>query len=472
MELQKLSIDRSGAGSGAGRRRRRNPWWGRLIALAVVAALLWIFRAPLLARLDRWRLPTVEVVAVVRTTAMARASASGAAANGYVVARRRAALSADTPGRVVELNVEEGSVVQRGDVVARLFADEYEAALRRADADLAAGGNAVGAAQARVESAETRLAESRAGVTGAEASRDEAAAGLGLAELEAGRATELLAKGVDTRERSERADAELAQARARLAAAESTVVSRQKAVASAESEVEVARADRAQSQSSLASLTAGRDLAAATLDKTIVRAPFDGVIVLKDAEVGEVVSPNAQGGQSRGSVATMVDFASLEIQVELPETSLSSARVGEACEVFLDAFASERFAGRVDRIWPTANRQKASVEVRVVLAKIDPRMRPEMGARVVFTGAAEAAGPSEPAEEALMIPSDAVVRVDGVEGVFVLERDVARFRPVTLAAGAGRRRVVERGVAEGERVVLSPPARLADGDRVLIQGGT
>jgi RND family efflux transporter MFP subunit len=467
MDLQKLQIDRSAPK----RRRRGGSWWGRAIALGLVVLVVWIFRRPLLAQIDRWRLPEVEVAAVVRTTPMARAAASGAAANGYVVARRRAALSADTPGRIVALGVEEGSVVQAGDVVARLYADEYEAALRQAEADLAAGSKAVDAARARVAAAQTRLAEASAGVAGAEATRDEAAAGLRLAELDEGRARKLHEGGVDTLERLDRATAELAQAGARHSAAEAELERLRTAVQSAESEVAVARADVAQTESSLAGLAAARDLAAATLDKTYVRAPFDGIIVLKDAEVGEVVSPNAQGGQSRGSVATLVDFASLEIQVELPETSLASAEVGKRCEVFLDAFPSERFAGRVDRIWPTANRQKASIEVRVVLDEIDPRMRPDMGARVVFTGEVEAQAADEPSEPALLVPAEAVVRADGDDGVFVVERDQARWRPVTLAPGGGRRRVVEQGVEEGERVVLDPPARLADGDRVRVIGG-
>src|SRR6185436_3600221 len=96
-----------------------------------------------------------------------------------------------------------------------------------------------------------------------------------------------------------------------------------------------------------------RDQAAATLAKTAVRAPFDGVVVLKDAEIGEVVSPNALGGNSRGSVATMVDFSTLEAQVELPETSISSVVIGAKALIFLDAFPEERYEGRVDRIWPT-----------------------------------------------------------------------------------------------------------------------
>ncbi|MEM8713549.1 MAG: HlyD family efflux transporter periplasmic adaptor subunit, partial [Planctomycetota bacterium] len=300
-----------------------------------------------------------------------------------------AALSADTPGRIVELNVEEGSVVAKGDVVARLFADEVEASLRRAEADLAGGVVAVEVAVASVTAAERRLAEARAFVTNVASQRDEVKAALDLATQEFERTSGLVERGAVPREQFDRALSTQIQARARLAGAEAASVRAEAAVKSAESEVALAKLRRDQAQASIKSLEAARDLARATLDKTIVRAPFDGVVVLKDAEVGEVVSPNALGGQSRGSVATMVDFSTLEVQVELPETSLDSVRVGARAEVYIDAFASERFEGTVARIWPTANRQKATIEVRVALETIDPRMRPEMGARVVFPRAKE-----------------------------------------------------------------------------------
>ncbi len=113
---------------------------------------------------------------------------------------------------------------------------------------------------------------------------------------------------------------------------------------------------------------AARDLAQATLDKTDVRAPFDGIVVLKDAEVGEVVSPNVQGGgNARGAVCTMVDFDSLEVQANVPETTLGRRCVGAPADVFLDAYPDQRLRRHVDRIWPTADRQKATVEVRVQL---------------------------------------------------------------------------------------------------------
>ena len=390
MDLDKLSIDRGPGPRRAVRRKSPLLRWALIVGAGVA---LWIFRAPLLDLAGGSRFENVEVTKEEQASAARSAAAtkpvdvpapSGAAANGYLVARRRAALSADTPGRIVELNVEEGSVLKKGDVVARLFSDEAEATLRRTEADLATAEIGVRSAQAAIVASERRLEEARALVGSVTSQRDEVQAGLRLAEQEFDRAERLVGRGAVTKEQLERAQSSLSQARARLAGAESGLVQTGAAVSSAESNVAVSILQKEEAEGRLKSLAAIRDLARATLDKTIVRAPFDGVVVLKDAEVGEVVSPNALGGQSRGSVATMVDFSTLEVQVELPETSLDSVEVGRSAEVYLDAFSTERFEGTVARIWPTANRQKATIEVRVRLETIDPRMRPEMGVRVVF----------------------------------------------------------------------------------------
>lgn len=436
---------------------------------------------PVLGLIDGFRVTEVEAATAVLVEPGARAAevaaASGAAAGGYLVARRRAALSADTPGRIIELNVEEGSVLKEGDVVARLFSDEVEAVLRRAEADLVSGAIAVSAAAAGTVAAERRLDEAAALVDSVMSQREEVQAGLTLAESEFDRATGLVERGAVPREQLDRAVSARAQARARLAGAEAVLIRTRAGVASAESDVAVARLQKDQAQSTIASLEASRDLARATLDKTYVRAPFDGVVVLKDAEVGEVVSPNALGGQSRGSVATMVDFSTLEVQVELPETSLNSVEVGRPADVYLDAFAAERFEGTVDRIWPTANRQKATIEVRVRLANIDPRMRPEMGARVVFPPEAsqsavqsgsDSGASAAPAKPQLLIPVSALVTRSGARGVFLIEEGVATFREVTAGLPLGRRVSIESGLVEGSRVVLEPNDELSSGDRVRV----
>lgn len=385
MDLEKLSIDRGPGPKRAYRPRSRWPFW---TVVAALAATVWFLRAPIVGMLGGKNpteaAPPPPVATQLAEEARKVTPVSGASANGYLVARRRAALSADTPGRIVELNVQEGTVLKAGDVVARLFSDEAEATLRRTEADLAAADVAVRSAQAAIVASERRLDEARALVGTATSQRDEVQAGLTFAQQDFDRTQRLLERGAVTKEQLERAESALAQARARLTGSEAALVQVRAGVSSAESGVAVSALQKEEAEARIQSLSAVRDLARATLDKTVVRAPFDGVVVLKDAEVGEVVSPNALGGQSRGSVATMVDFSTLEVQVELPETSLDSVEVGQAAEVYLDAFSKEQFNGTVERIWPTANRQKATIEVRVRLETIDPRMRPEMGARVVF----------------------------------------------------------------------------------------
>jgi RND family efflux transporter MFP subunit len=256
-----------------------------------------------------------------------------------------------------------------------------------------------------------------------------------------------------------------------LKTVEAELETARKGVATGEGRLASAQSSVKEEEARVASAQATRDLAQATLDKTEVRAPFDGIVVLKDAEVGEVVSPNVQGGSNaRGSVVTMVDFASLEVQAEVPETNLPGVKLGAPARIYLDAYPEKAYPGRVDRIWPTANRSKATVEVRVVFEERDDRLRPEMGVRVVFV---EDEGPekrvSTTAEATIVVPQEAIVRVDGTDRVFVLERDVVRLREVALGAEQSGRRVVTSGLTEGEIVVLGPPATLADGQRVRVQ---
>jgi len=473
MDLQKLTIDRGDAPRRA-RRRSRAPLVLTLLVLGAGGALAWTQRDRIAAAVgggaqepQRVDLATAEVVDLAR--ASAGPARTGAAANGYVVARRRAALSADTPGRIVELNVEEGTEVRAGDVVARLYAEEAEAEVARAEAEVAAAEAGVAVARAGVTRARTQLDEAEAFVGAVTGQRDEAAEAQELADLEAARATRLFDQGAVPAETRDRALSTQAQARARTVAAEAGIVRAEAARATAESGVALAEAQVAEAEARIPALRAALARARATLDKTIVRAPFDGVVVLKDAEVGEVVSPNALGGQSRGSVATMVDFSTLEVQVELAETNLGEVAEGAPASVYFDAFAGERFAGRVTRIWPTANRQKATIEVRIALDELDPRLRPEMGARVVF----ERAGADEPATDAperrgLAIPASALVERGGERGVFVVDGDRARFRPIR--AGEPRRGLVEvlEGLEEGARVVRRPAPDLSSGALVEV----
>jgi RND family efflux transporter MFP subunit len=413
----------------------------------------------------------------VRRTAAAAAAVSGAAANGYIVARTRAALSADTPGRIVELNVREGQAVKKGFVVARLYAEEYAAALRRAEADLQVGEAGRERSQAERAAAEADLERLVAAHEAAAASLKEAEADRAWYAVRAARVQDLLAQGIESPDRHDEAQARLKAAEARERSLAADLRAAHAAVEEGRSRIELAKAAVGEAESLVAALRASRDLAQATLDKTEVRAPFDGIVVLKDAEVGEVVSPNVQaGGNARGSVVTMVDFRSLEVQAEVPEASLGAVRIGAPVKVFLDAFPDRPYNGRVDRIWPTANRQKATVEVRATFDELDEHLRPEMGARVVFLDTEDDLDGPAPGSpyfadgEALLVAEDAVVQVDGKPHVLVVERDRVRLRAVELGARRSDLVVVARGLGPGDRVVRRPPPALADGDRVLVKG--
>ncbi|MFN0008019.1 MAG: efflux RND transporter periplasmic adaptor subunit [Planctomycetota bacterium] len=475
MDLQPLKIDRGETARPAPSRRRPR-WMGPLVVFVLLGVLLWVFHRPVLALVDRFRLPEVSVMRVSKTSAATAAAASGTSANGYVIAKTRAALSADTPGRIVQMNVEEGSVVKRGDVVARLYSEEYAAFLRRAEADLALAEAGLERSAAERTVVENDLGRLRSLRGAAEADLTGTEAELALAEIESLRAAKLLAEGVGSIERRDATKSRLESATAQVSAARSRLESAAKAILWAESQIAVSAVAEKEARARVEAMKATRDQARATLEKTEVRAPFDGIVVLKDAEVGEVVSPNVQGGSSaRGSVVTMVDFASLEVQAEVPETSLAAVEIGRGAKVYLDAFPEKAYPARVDRIWPTANRTKATVEVRVAFLERDERLRPEMGVRVVFEreGAQEPVSPdAAAAEPVVLIPAGAIVRVGGESGVFVLERDRVNFRKISLGAERASRRVVSAGLSEGETIVLSPPDSLEDGDRVRVGKGS
>jgi RND family efflux transporter MFP subunit len=466
LDLQPLKIDRERQ-----RRPGRRPrWFGRLVALAVLVAVLVLFWRPLLALVDRVRLPEVRVFQVSAASPLAAGALQGTAANGYVVARVRAALSADTPGRIIEMNVTEGQVVEAGFVVARLYSDEYRALFERAEADLALARTAVESARVAREVASSSFAHAKSLTRAAEADLADARATLELAELELERAEDLVEDKVVSQRELDTARAERERARARHESIAATLAASEEAARGAELQLALSGSRLAEAEALVEVKVAERDQARATLDKTEVRAPFDGVVVLKDAEVGEVVSPNAVGAQSRGSVATMVDFDSLEVQVEVPETSLASVEIGAEARIFLDAYPAKAYAGEVLRIWPTANRQKATVEVRVGFDQPDALLRPEMGARVVFTapGAVAQDAADADAEPVVLLPRSAIVTIAGKAHVFVLERDVVRTRAVVLGEERSGRVVIQDGLASGERVVDAPPDSLQDGERVRV----
>ena len=247
-----------------------------------------------------------------------------------MVARIRASVSAKIPGRIASLTVDGGSEVRRGQVLARLENADYAAAVAEAKAD---------------------LASARAELAAAVADRDQSA-------REARRVTEIHSQHPELLSAQ---DAEAARSRADQSAA--------RAVA-AQARVEAARASLGYAE--------------ATLENTYIRAPFTGTVLRKEAEIGEVVAPSVGGGLTRGAVVTMADLASLEVEVDVNEAYIARVHHGQPARITLDAYPDTGFRGEVRQVVPTADRQRATVQVKVTILDRDPRILPEMGARVDF----------------------------------------------------------------------------------------
>jgi len=376
-----------------------------LIALGVVVLLLLGVAAVVVMR-DR----AVEVKLAIAELRGGSAG-GGLTANGYVVARTKASVSSRLSGRLAYLGVEEGDRVAAGQVIARLESAEYDALVLQAKAEVLA-------AEAQRIEAEATLAQAVRGLERARA----------LAK------TELVA-----RQALEDAETAHAVATARVGSSTARVAAAKQALAAAE----------------------------ASLENTRVRAPFSGTILRKDAEVGEVVAPSvAGGGLTRGAVVTMADLTTLEVEVDVNEAYIGSVEHAQRSEVVLDAYPGVTFPGHVRQVVPTADRQKATVLVRVAIESRDPRILPEMGARVVFLEAADAKASAEPSR--VFIPA-ATARAEGAETVvYVVVNERVERRVIEVGPVSGEAREVRRGLRGGEKLVVDPPAGLAEGTRVRI----
>ena len=222
-------------------------------------------------------------------------------------------------------------------------------------------------------------------------------------------------------------------------------------------DVSVAQANAARAQAKLAE---------ATLENTRVRAPFAGTVLRKDAEVGEIVAPSsAGGGLTRTAIVTMADLSTLEVEVDVNEAYIAQVVNGQAARITLDAYPDTSFAGRVRQVVPTADRQKATVLVKVSILDRDPRILPEMGAKVVFEAqnAQVAAAPRR-----VFVPQAALVQSGGRSFVWVMANGVVREQAVDVGPARGDRIEVRQGLVGGESLVLAPPAGLKDGSKVKL----
>ncbi len=386
-----------------GSRGRRRLWIGAGAAALAVAALAAWFLT---------REKPVEVqVAVARPMPAIGAGTSVLDATGYVTARRQATVSAKITGKVRDVRIEEGQQVESGDVLATLDDSEalVEVQLRRAQV-----------AEAQAQLAETEAAS-------------------GNADREYKRQQDLAERKLTSVSALDAARTQSEALRARLSSQASGIRVAQEALAAAKVQ----------------------------LDNTIVRAPFAGVVTVKAAQPGEMISPiSAGGGSIRTGIGTIVDMDSLEIQVDVSESYINRVQPGQRVEAVLNAYPEWRIPASVIAIVPTADRSKATVKVRIALGEKDARIVPEMGVRVAFLESKEApAGAPAPPRGAL-VPV-AAIRQDGDRDVvYVLRDGRAERRAVSLGGALGDSRQVEAGVAAGDTVILDPPAGLQDGDSV------
>ncbi|MBX3134090.1 MAG: efflux RND transporter periplasmic adaptor subunit [Gemmatimonadaceae bacterium] len=366
--------------------------------------------------------PVQVVVAAPLEQSGPRAAPLGAVAvtaNGYVVARTRAAVAAKIPGRLAVLSVSEGSYVQRGAIIARLENDDYAAAVAEARAN-------VGGARAQLAESETERDQLQ---------RDAAR----LQQIRAGNASLTAQQEV-----------ELAESRATQAAARATTAA-------------------ARVEAAVASL----QFAEASLENTIIRAPFTGTVLRKEAEVGEVVAPSVGGGLTRGAVVTMADLTTLEVEVDVNEAYIGRVQHGQDARITLDAYPDTAFRGRVRQVVPTADRQRATVQVKVSIVDRDARILPEMGARVDFVAAqspadVDVAGSAASAPPRFRLPQDAVRTVAGRSVVWVVRDGRLVSREVDAGPVSAGFREIRRGLVGGEQVLVAGVSDPAAGMKVRV----
>ena len=343
----------------------------------------------------------------VRTVPVMEASSGGQQTllngSGYVTARREATVSSKVTGKVVEVLVEEGMKVNAGQVLARLDPTNVEATLRLAGA--------------QEESARKGLEEIKAN--------------LDQARREWHRVTELAAGKIASQSELDRADADVKSLAARLA--------RQAAdVAVAEQQVALTQQQ---------------------LEDTVIRAPFTGIVTTKNAQPGEMISPMSSGGFTRTGICTVVDMNSLEIEVDVNESYINRVTAGQPVVATLDAYQDWRIPAKVIAIIPTADRQKATVKVRVGFEQLDPRILPDMGVKVAFQSKEDAPA----ASRVITIPKTAVRQLDGRDIVWVVTSNRTERRAVTVSTVNGEQATISAGLTSGERVVVEGPVDLADG---------
>ena len=402
-DLSALKIEREPLNTGGGR-------WVKWVFLLLFlgGAGFWAF-----TWFTRERPIEVEVASVSERAA--GTSASVLTGKGYVTARRRATVSSKVTGKVIEVNVEEGMAVRKGQVLARLDDSTLQAALGLYRAQLEAAKRQIPESEVRLEQARVQLQ----------------------------RQERLRKEGLNTPNDIDNAKAEVDSLVARIASAQETV--------------KVAESQIAMQQTAI--------------DDTVIRAPFSGIALSKDAQPGEMVSPvSAGGGFTRTGISTIVDMSSLEIEVDVNESYINRVSAGQPVTAVLDAYPGFEIPASVIAVVPTADRQKATVLVRIGFKKLDPRILPDMGVGVTFLREADASAASQSAAQSVtLVPQGAVKTDSGTTFVFLVNGQTVERRAVKIGGTDGDRVEVLAGLKGGDRIVIAPPADLAAGKLIVVK---
>ncbi len=396
-DLSRLRIDKSQTVARGGKGKK---FYRIAAVLAVAVVLAALFFSGVLS-------PAVEVEVASVSRIYPSQAFTLLNASGYVVAQRKAAVASKITSSLIELNVEEGTRVKEGQVIARLEGEDAAAAVRQAKAN-------VNVARSNLKQAKAELDD---------------------ATLLIDRNRELVDKGYISQMDYDSSEARYKKAVAAVAAAEAGV----RASEAAFKEAEV------------------------SLEYTLIRAPFDGVVLTKNADVGDIVTPLGAAANAKASVVTMADMDSLQVEVDVSESNIEKVKTGQPCEIQLDALPESRFRGKVHMIVPTADRTKATVLVKVAFVDRDDRILPEMSAKVAFLERPVAAEEEKP--RTVVNPS-AVVARDGKKIVFVVKDGRVVETPVDLGAPLGDMMEVLGGVKAGDKVVVNPPPKLRTGAKI------
>jgi RND family efflux transporter MFP subunit len=394
-DLAKLAIDRGKQPGAGGVRARRRPPWLWLLAVLIVVVAGLFAYRALAGR------PRVDTVSV--TLAWPAQEITLLNATGYVAPQRKASLSSKATGRLEWLGVLEGSRVRQGELIARLENRDVSAALGQAEAN-------VRVARANLAQANAELLDARNALR---------------------RARDLLAQKFIAQATYDAAEARHSKARANVTAMNA-------AIAAAEANARAAQV---------------------ALDQTLIRAPFDGVILTKSANVGDNITPFSSAADTKGAVVTMADMETLEVEADVSESSLAKISVGQPAQIQLDAFPTVRLSGTVSRTVPTVDRSKATLLVKVRFVERDPRVLPDMSARVAFLSRALRPDEKRPVPA---LPPAALVERDGRLVAFIVKDGQVHETRVTRGRKLGDL-VQVGGVAVGDKAVLRPGERLEDG---------